>query len=180
MDIKLVNIRLLDKANPPQAYVLSKYYFDQFQLDDLVRYAYYDGSVKTFDDFYAICLDKSVILFVLYDCDANEPVAHVTLNGFEGLTCRGHFCILKKHHGIHSDYIGNIGRELIFATKRANGGPLVTTIVGLTPTKNKIACRFAQRIGFVKKFILPQACYLAYDTPEPSYSDGMISVATAT
>ena len=179
MDIKLVHIRLLAQNSPAQSYNLMLYYFNQLQLDGLVKYSYYDGSVKTFNDLYAISLDKTVIFFVLYDCDTNEPVAHVMLNGFEGLTCRGHFCILKKHHGIHAEYIGNIGRELIFATKRSNGDPLVTTIVGLTPVKNKIACRFAQRIGFVKKFILPQACYLAYDTPEPSYSDGMISVATA-
>jgi hypothetical protein len=180
MDIKLVHLRFFAGTNPEGAHSLITWYFNQLQLDNLVKYAYYDGSVKDISTFYKICIDKSVTFFVLYDCDTNEPVAHVMLNGFEGLTCRGHFCILKKHHGIHAEYIGNAGRELIFDLKREDGTPFVTTIVGLTPVKNKIACRFAQKIGFVKKFILPQACYLAYDTPKPSYSDGMISVATAT
>jgi hypothetical protein len=173
-------MRSLEEVNPQHTFSVAYWYFNQLQEDDLLRYAYYDGSVKTLEDFYKICIDKYVTFFVLYDCDANEPVAHVMLNGFEGLSCRGHFCILKKHHGVHAQYIGNIGRELIFSLKRDNGLPYVTTIVGLTPVKNRLACRFAQQIGFKKQFILPQACYMAYDTPEPSYSDGMISVVTAT
>lgn len=98
--------------------------------------------------------DSSVFFVVVL---GTEPAAITWLNGWEGYCARIHQCFFKEYYG----QALSIAREVagrLFKIKRIDGTPMVKTLIGLTPTPNRLAIRFAKKSGFKTVMEIPDSC----------------------
>jgi hypothetical protein len=122
---------------------------------------FYDGTVENFRDFQKLvrCEDQH-FFFGFKD---QQPAGLFWLNGFTSKSCFVHIAIMPGFHGKGTLLMGRgVLRHLLSVTDVA-GGYIFDCIKGLIPVSNPLACRMAERSGFRKAGILPQAAYLAAD-----------------
>ncbi|WP_421902420.1 GNAT family N-acetyltransferase [Maridesulfovibrio sp.] len=122
---------------------------------------FYDGTVEGFGDFQKLvrCEDQH-FFFGFKD---QQPAGLFWLNGFTSKSCFVHIAIMPGFHGKGTLQMGRgVLRHLLSVTDIASGY-IFDCIKGLIPVTNPLACRMAERSGFRKAGILPQAAYLAVE-----------------
>jgi hypothetical protein len=172
--IHLVNLQDLDQNDPSLAIAMMSKYYQQLEDDNTLHHAFYDGGVKNFYDFRNFCLDRHNLHYVIYSELYDAPVCHFYLNGFQGLTCMIHFSFSSAIHG-HGESVGfaKDALDLVFKLKRKDSPlPITRTLVGLTPTTNKLAVRFLKAVGFQPLGTLDGSCYIAR---QQRYVPGLLS-----
>jgi len=175
--IKIVNIRDAAQHSITVAEGILYYYWRALNDDNLINSLFYDAKIRTFKDFRDFCLDRNKHFFVVFSNDEVLPVGHFHLTNFAGLTAYVHFSILRRGHGhVSSVEIAKATLTEFFKMRRYNSPlPLVQTLIGVTPTRNKLACRFIKQVGFKPVTTIPGACYM-HDLDE--YTPGLVTVLT--
>jgi hypothetical protein len=133
-------------------------YWDQLSADGLIERAFPDGSKKCAADLMDyIKSEDCCSFFVTY---AGQDVGTISLDNFHGLTCHGHFNMIK---GVRGYGVGlmKTAVEQLFLLKREEGYNFIDCIVGITPIDNRLACQFVERIGFKPISIWPAAGFSA-------------------
>lgn len=176
-EISIFNITLGWGEKPELTQYLIADYYKALTIDNLVESCFYDGSVRNYADFFSFCLDRTNLFLIIYERDTQKPLAHVTLNCFEGYTCRVHFGITKSGHGREiSLELGHKALEYIFGmTRSKDGTPVTRMLVGLTPTVNRLACRWVLDMGYTHVATLDQSCFMAKTN---TFSDGLLTTLT--
>ncbi|MFW5499054.1 MULTISPECIES: GNAT family N-acetyltransferase [unclassified Maridesulfovibrio] len=120
---------------------------------------FYDGTVGNFRDFQNLVLREDQHFF--FGFKDQQPAGLFWLNGFTTKSCFVHIAIMPGFHGKGTLLMGRgVLRHLLSVTDVA-GGYIFDCVKGLIPVTNPLACRMAERSGFNKVGILPQAAYLA-------------------
>lgn len=177
-DIEIIPINYFHDRDPRLSEGVLLTYWEQLNKDNLVDMLFFDAKVVSFWDFLNFALDKNKVFYVTFRHNESTPVAHFHLTHFEGQVARVHFSILKRGHGKgESVRIAKGALAKLFKEKRLdNGEPLVSTLIGVTPTHNRLACRFIQKVGFRPLATVKHACYVnALDTHVP----GLITILEA-
>jgi len=120
---------------------------------------FYDGTVESFRDFQRLVrLSDQHFFFGFKD---QQPAGLFWLNGFSPKSCFVHIAIMPGFHGKGTLQMGRgVLRHLLSTTDVADEY-IFDCIKGLIPVTNPLACRMAERSGFRKVGILPQAAYWA-------------------
>lgn len=121
--------------------------------------AFSGGEVRTPEEFLLVMKQPGNSLFVLLLRD--EPVGFFWLNGFEGRMARVHFCLFKRVWGPGSMILGRKILDYSLNLRGANGEYLLDVLLGVTPEKNRLACRFAKRSGMTPLGVLPAGAFNA-------------------
>lgn len=106
-------------------------------------------------DFAQLARANSAIFFVVYVSGKQAAVSW--LNGWEGYAARGHQAFFKDFYGSSVMIAREVAAQM-FEMQRVDGTPMVKTIIGLTPVPNRLAIRFARKVGFVPVMEVPDAC----------------------
>lgn len=105
---------------------------------------FYDGPVTDPDSFMLAMQDSgNVPIFVFR---GGDPIGAAWLNGCSGNRAFGHFFLLRSAWGRSTVEAGRMALEYWFGF-RQGGQRVFDVILGVTPTENAHAVRFAERIG---------------------------------
>ena len=155
---------------------LARDYFAKLVDSGLHTCAFYDGSVVDGESFISLGMNTQVIMYLVADtADDSQICGHFHLNGFQGRMAMIHFSLSPTYRGRNGMEIAKKVIKEIFKLQRASGGPLVTSLVGITPVSNKLACRFIKRLGFNKVMIGKDCCEFA----DGHFEDGLITYREA-
>ncbi|NDV21772.1 GNAT family N-acetyltransferase [Desulfovibrio sp. JC022] len=120
---------------------------------------FYDGTIESFCDFRKLVRREDQHFF--FGFKDQQPAGLFWLNGFSPKSCFVHIAIMPGFHGKGTLQMGRgVLRHLLSATDVV-GEYIFDCIKGLIPMINQLACRMAERSGFRRAGILPQAAYLA-------------------
>lgn len=146
-------------AQQPGAIGLLGHVFDKMAAEGLLTRVFYDGTVRTREQFLADVLRPGSLPFVIM---AGEEVACFTwLNSIEGRAARGHFTFFRKFWGRKNSV--PIGRRYFrYALSRRDAdGYLFDCIVGVTPRDNPLSWKFALECGCDIVGTIPAFLYMA-------------------
>lgn len=147
--------------------------FSAMKNDRTVRPTFYDGTVKTVDEFIDdLCRPGSLPYAVFWQ---GNPAGVAWLNSVEGKSARGHFVFFSRVWG--RDRARKIGRgiyESFLNYKDANGF-LFDVIIGITPKNNILAWKGAIASGAQMVGTIPHGVWLHY---ENRCEDAVITAAT--
>lgn len=128
---------------------------------------FYDGSVTShheFRDF--VRLDGNEVFFVFYE---GKLGMMAWMNDRVHRRACIHFTTLPQTWGRKRDNISaamKLGRFVVATIVREMG---IDVLVGITPTRNKLACKYVQRVGAVPVGEAPNMCWFAdTKTSEPA------------
>jgi len=176
--LKLVNPVELHAKDPNMGLSILFYYYNKLVEDNLLKKLFYDGTITTWDDFRLFFLDKYIISYIIYSIELARPIAHIHFTSFEGYSARVHFSVLKEFHGTGVDKLAiEVFSKFFSEKKRVDGTPIATSLIGVTPTSNRLAIRTLKLSGFQPQFVVPQACFQAY-ARTPYYDSGLVSMMT--
>ncbi|NDV28032.1 GNAT family N-acetyltransferase [Desulfovibrio sp. JC010] len=120
---------------------------------------FYDGSVETFADFQQLVRREDQHFF--FGFKDQQPAGIFWLNGFSPKSCFVHIASMPAFHGQGSLQMGRGGLRHLLSVSDVAGEYIFNCIKGLIPVTNPLACRMAEKSGFSRAGILPQAAYLA-------------------
>lgn len=151
--------------------------WEKIIADNLVSTVFYDGSCSTQEEFLASMKDKSNIPFIVFRKDDASIPMFLWLNGVEGRAMRAHFTLFRDSWGARR-HATDMAHHVItwLLTRKDERGHLWDTIYGMTPMRNRLACRFILRAGMRVVGVLPNAASIA----NGSVDDILITYATRT
>jgi len=120
---------------------------------------FYDGSVETFREFQGLVSREDQHFF--FGFKDQKPAGLFWLNGFSPKSCFVHLAIMPEFHGRGTLQMGRGVLRHLLSASDVSGEYIFDCIKGLIPTVNPLACRMAERSGFIKAGVLPQAAYNA-------------------
>jgi hypothetical protein len=142
------------------------------------RARFFDIEVLGPDDIHmALSTPSNITVYGVSD-NTGEIECEATLNNFIGLAAQIHFSMHPRNWGPKALTVADGCVQWLFTLARVSPTvalPLVDSIFGLTPVKNRLAVRFIQKIGFEAKGVLPKALYFKASN---SYEDALITVRT--
>jgi hypothetical protein len=136
--------------------------------EGLEKKAFYDGSVQCASDFVRLFKSPGQLLFVVM---RGETIVMISwLNSLEGKRVRANFSMFKQGFGKDSF---EVGKRVIdhYLSLSGPDGFLFDVIYGVTPTSNKLACKYVKKIMNVSA-IIPNFCFNYWDK---TTSDGLIT-----
>lgn len=170
-----VNFQIIQVTPDAEVAVINRtiQHFEDLRDSNLLDKAFYDGSVKTAEDMVTFACRPELLFFLVLDNERDlEVCAHFHLTNFMGRAAMVHF-------SVGSNYLGKVAIRMvkailakIFRMKRIDGTPLVTSLVGVTPVDNKLACRFIKAVGFEPQTIIKESC----DFADGTFRDGLITI----
>lgn len=129
------------------------------------RSVFYDGSCKSLSDFSNIMLAPDVHSWALFF--EGELAGICWLNGLCGKSAHGHFCMFDNVYGRAADGVSKsviLGRFVTSSWLRhtdENGRHLLDVVIGITPKRNKLAVKWVQRCGAVRRCDIPYGVWFA-------------------
>jgi hypothetical protein len=117
---------------------------------DLLKYRI-RGSFNRLSDVEDMYKDKNKLCYAVYDMLQKRICADCMLTDRSHKAATVHFSIHPEYFGQQSRVICSDGIEQIFNLRTPEGDECVNTLLGMTPTSNKLAVRLIKRVGF--KFI---------------------------
>ncbi|MBI9112812.1 GNAT family N-acetyltransferase [Maridesulfovibrio ferrireducens] len=136
-----------------------KWFWDVMQCAGQIPVIFYDGSVECFEDFKNLVEKKEQHFFLGFKDD--KPSGLFWLNGFAQRSCFVHLAIMPDFFGKETLLMGKGVLRHLLTVCDVSGGYILDCVKGLIPVMNPLACRMAERSGFSKVGILPQAAYWA-------------------
>lgn len=140
--------------NFPDSYL--KYLFDRIAEERQLEKLFYDGSIKTNEEFLNLMKYSANKLFLIF-CD-DEIAGIIWLNGFETRSAVLHFCLFRRFWGDKALFIGKATLNELLYMKDPEGH-IFDVLLGLTPANNKLAVRYIQKIGMNVAGELPKAIW---------------------
>jgi hypothetical protein len=117
--------------------------FVRTEEDGDVKTVFYDGSIRTPDDFLIAMQQQNTCLWILKD--DTDTVGYMWFDRFEGHSARNHGCIFKKHRN-KSVSLGKFIFDKAMNLK-LNGQFVFDVIIGVTPKSNTAAINYAVLCG---------------------------------
>jgi hypothetical protein len=118
------------------------FYHTPMDENDFVLY------LKTFDNRF---------FFTIVD---NEVIGFSWLNKFECNTARVHQVFFKSGWGDKAEDAAKFGLNYFLHLKDLEGKYILDTLVGITPKPNRLAVKFAEKVGMNIVGEIPNICYL--------------------
>jgi hypothetical protein len=139
--------------------------------DGLEKIAFYDGSVQCAADFVRLFKSPGQLLFVVMR--EETPIMISWLNSLDGKRVQVHFSMFKHGFGKNSF---EVGRKAVdhYLSLTGPDGYLFDVVYGVTPTTNKLACRYVKKIMNVAATV-PNFCFNFWDK---TTSDGLLTYKT--
>lgn len=122
--------------------------------EDVFHRVFYDGSVRDARAFLELMQKPANVPVFVFE--GAEPLGFAWLNGLNGGIAFAHFCGLKAAKGRTQQ----LGRLCIGYWMK--NFQFLRVILGLTPSNNKLAVRFIQRLGFTPLGEIPGVVHDAY------------------
>jgi len=130
--------------------------FDRTVKDGSNKIVFYEGTIKTADQFLFMAKSQNVLFYlVLVD---TETIGYVWLNRFENKTAHYHFCSFKEHWGKNEE----VGKHLlptILGWTNKEDIPLFDLLIGYIPVWNKRAIGFSIKCGGKSAGVIPNAVW---------------------
>ena len=118
-----------------------------------VEPTWYDGSVKTREEFDAFLRDPYLFPVFVADADTMRLWVIAWLNDIVDGTARAHFCYLDRYHSDVFDKVLDYWKKI----------ESLRVITGITPESYKLVLRIIQRGGFQTAGTIPQICNMHYE-----------------
>lgn len=134
--------------------------YERLVQDGLVRWAYFDGSIQSSDQFLAAMKTGENRLFVVLHED--KPKAIFWLTHLEGRSCRLHFAIFKEAWGKLGREMGRGVLAFLTGSKDQAGNFIFDSVVGIIPRPNALAQRYASDVGMKRVGTIPLMLFDAY------------------
>lgn len=174
--IPIIDPSLENRNIDSNTYMLLKYYYTKLKEDKILDVSFYDGGASTFTEFRELATQRSIVfLFVFHKEPGGLPIAHCHLSGMQGYCMSAHFSILRKYHKNFMEIMQDTLLE-IFACRREDDTPFVTSLIGLTPKYNRAARNAIAKIGFRHLTFIDKACYVY---SKDKYYDGHLTILEA-
>lgn len=122
--------------------------------EEKLETVFYDGGVQSPDDFLNLFQKGNNWLYIFVAKGADKPLGFFWINHFEGYSCRVHFCMFKE-----------AGRDVIRLGKMCLEylGDYFKLVRGVTPSNNKLACKFIVKCGMIPLGEEPDRIYNYYE-----------------
>lgn len=148
--------------------------WDIMEGEGKIPWLFYDGGIKTRNDYIDFMTQPDVFAYVVYDRgDHTTPLATYFVNNFTGNAAMMHFCHFQAGLPLRIP----IGLDACnFLLK--GGGSGISALIGITPRPFRHAWRYALSVGFQQKAIIPEACRLELPNHAPRYVDAVASLCT--
>ena len=128
------------------------YVFMKMQDQKLVDMVFSQDRVENVYQFIALMKAKRNIVQFVWD--GKDVIAVTWINSIGDNFAFGHFCVFKEAWGKRSEEIGALIKNYWFGLEN-NGKYVLDVIIGMMPTKNRIADNFVQRVGWIKIGVIP-------------------------
>jgi len=132
--------------------------FVRTQQDGLVETVFYDGFIRTADDFLLLMKHNFTFLWVLKDCE--QTVGYMWLDRVEGKAARQHYCTFKEYWGKAVE-IGKFVLDKVMALQNDDGF-VFEVLIGIVPEWNKKAVDFSVKCGGVNAGVIPNVIWNGY------------------
>jgi hypothetical protein len=136
--------------------------FDRMEADGTIELVFFDGSVKTREEFLIKMKSVGTQLYMVFMKEEKYPAAFIWLDQFKHKTAHGHFCVFSSHWG--DAY--KIGHEVLVRLvhlKDNNDRYIFDAIYGFTPVDNELAIKATTSAGMVVAGTLPNAYWYSSD-----------------
>jgi len=126
---------------------------------------FYDCRCSTKGDFFEMMNNTNMHYWALY-YEGNLS-GFAWINSIVGKSGFAHFCMFKNVYGRSSDGVSKsveLGRFVVSNWVRhtdRNGEYLLDVLVGITPKRNRMALKWVQRIGAVRRGDVPFGAWMA-------------------
>lgn len=121
--------------------------------DGVLAKTFYDGTCSDFNSFHETVMDRSNhFWFAFYE---GKLSGFSWLNGLEGRSARGHFCMFKGVYGKKSIVLGRFIAANYVRMQDSGGKSLLDVVVGVTPASNLMAIKWIKCIGAVVRGVIP-------------------------
>lgn len=134
--------------------------FQKLQSDKTLSIVFYDGSVRTEDQF--LNFIKSPMNCVCFGIMDGSISGLAWLNDINDGRGTAHFCVFKESWGKNAKLMAKEVMDYWFALTTSTGKPLFHLILGVTPSNYKPALRFVSQIGFTLIGEVPKVLFNAY------------------
>jgi hypothetical protein len=135
--------------------------FDRMEGEQLVDTVFYDGEVKTPEDFLHMMKHGINNLFVIAKNDRSDIGGIVWLNNFQSRSGCFHFCFFENIKGLEALDVGEYASFFVLNLKNKNGDYLFDVLTGVVPDFNRSARNWCLRVGYKKVGVVPQGVYIA-------------------
>jgi len=135
------------------------YIWQQMERDQTWQKVFYDGSVQSEGDFLQFLQRDDIRFFLL----SNDDIAggFIWLSPMATYSSWIHFCCFSNSWG-KSGFARPMLKwalQSVLDMKGPDGKNIISTLMGLTPADNKLACQFAFDVGMQVVGIAPGAIY---------------------
>jgi len=157
--------------------------FDRIASNGRFEQTFYDGKTEKDAGVFIHDMRNPFVHFWLM-ADVNENgskeagfiwVTALERGGADGGTANIHFCMFDGVHPLLQFRLCRFGVSRILRLMDDEGKYIIQTLFGITPVRNKQACRWVRNVGFTELCILPGVAYMA-DTRKNE--DAMLTYAT--
>ncbi len=151
-------------------------YWQTLAMHDTLKYRINDIANPLWDDVQKILSNESYIHTYVKDMNEDNPriVGECMLEGFKGSSAKLHFSLLPGTTPEEKKEITHRTLDLLLQCfDGTEGGPTVTTLYGVTPLLNRVACIYVLRSRFTKLAVLPDA-----EIHNGKVCDAMLTVLT--
>lgn len=129
-----------------------KHCWRKMEEEGTARIVFWSGSVKTEDDFLAMCkAPANIVVFVISDTDF---LGLAWLNEVSGNHAMAHFCFFRDSWGTDSIEMGEMVLSYWFSFEY-EGEPVLKVIIGNVPDFNVKALSFIRKLGFIRVGEIP-------------------------
>ena len=121
------------------------YVWDKIKRANLVKRVWPTGEVRTADDWFTMIKNPTNIVNLVTGYE--DVVAFAWLNGISHNHAFAHYCTFPEAWGRGTVGIMRQCLKYWFGFKDENGNPMLEVILGRTPSDNRLAIKFLDRIG---------------------------------
>lgn len=132
--------------------------FDKMERDGTVDSVFFDGSVRTREEFLRRMRQPGIQLYGVFVKDSDVPVGFIWMEMFGKRTARGHFCAFSEYWG-DAYKIGHEILVILLSMRDSDGNYVLDAIYGFTPKDNTLALGALEAAGFKVAGTLPNAFY---------------------
>ena len=132
-------------------------YWEALDAADLLRYRLCDLKNPTVADVETMVKQFGQSMYNVYDPAEERLVAEFALTNFTGKSAQVHFSMHPANKPQRSMQLAREVTDQILNQWSEQGNPdapYLYSLYGLTPTCNRVACAFVQRVGFKKIGVL--------------------------
>ena len=133
-----------------------KQLFTRTAREGLDKIVFYEGTIKTEDDFLTAVKYKECLFYLVKS--KKETIGYVWLNRFENHTARYHFCAFTDYWG-HLEEVASTIMTTLMYMEDTEGNYFFDLLTGFIPAWNKRAIQFTLKNGGYSAGVIPNAIW---------------------